>query len=77
MGITVVSLCAEKTKIKCRKTQNAKYQFVNANYLFRLIYCVMMKGYEGIYSEITRQNWRIRVYYRYNKTKVAFYVKQI
>ena len=32
---------------------------------------------EGIYSKITRQNWRVRVYYRYNKTKVAFYVKQI
>ena len=30
---------------------------------------------EGIYSKITRQNWRVRVYYRYNKTKVAFYVK--
>ena len=71
----------KKSKQRCRKTQTAKYQST-AKYLIRLIYCVMMKEYEGISykginSKITRQNWRVRVYYRHNKTKVAFYVKQI
>ena len=30
-----------------------------------------------LFSKITRQNWRVRVYYSHNKTKVAFYDKQI
>ena len=45
--VTEESICEkyDLSGVQCRKTQNAKYQFENANYQIRLIYCVMMKEY--------------------------------